>query len=100
MFCLMRFISRWWPAPPGSVAKAGSSRLFKKDLAHIDGSNGETGLAIAEVIFPHAPKRIIKAALRNLRPCRAETVTPLRQRAGVIQAKGALADDVEIDPGA
>jgi len=55
--------------------------------ADIDHAGTETGLAIAEIIFPESPERRIETETFDLRPLLYETPSPLSQRQRIALAK-------------
>src|SRR5215471_317448 len=74
-------------------AAALSTRLCEDDLTHVDVAREESGLAVGEVVFPEPAEAIVEAERKQVRPCRAEVISPGRQRLGIILSENALADD-------
>ena len=67
-------------------------------LAHVDISRQESGLAISEVVFPQPPEPVVEAERHQIRPGRAEIISPDRKRLGIILPENAFADDGNAEP--
>src|SRR5260370_37320200 len=73
-------------------------RLRETPLPHVDISRQESGLAIGEVVFPQPPEPVVESEWHQVRPGRAEIISPGRERLGIILPENALANDGNAEP--
>src|ERR1700753_1963877 len=69
------------------------SRLCEDSPADVGFFREETGLARSEVILQEPPEAVVEARGTQVRPRRAEVISPDRERLGIILPENALADD-------
>src|SRR6478752_1492141 len=87
--------------PPGSQADRVARLLsgFREHhVTHVDISRQKSRFAICEIVFPQAPKTVVEARRRQVRPGRAEIASPDRERLGIILPENAFADNGNAEP--
>src|SRR5579863_1049488 len=67
--------------------QSGSDGLGDAVETNIERSRAESGLAIGEVIIPHAPEPRVEAELGDPRPRDLETLRPFRERTCIARSE-------------